>query len=96
MSSPAAGTTLNASPLVITVGTAVRRSGPPGSWRAATACAAAARASRALAPLSGAEPECAERPCARTRSVPAALRLTTTASSPSGVSWPASKHRHAS
>ena len=42
----------------------------------------AARASSALAPASGAEPECALRPCARTCRVPAALRLTTTASSP--------------
>ena len=41
-----------------------------------------ASASRALRPRCGAEPECAGRPCACTRSVPAALRLTITASSP--------------
>ena len=81
-SSPSAGTTLNASPQRTTVGTAVRCSGPCGSWRAATDCAALASASSALAPLSGAEPECAARPWASTRSVPAALRRTTTASSP--------------
>ena len=61
-SSPRPGTTLNASPACSTVGTAVRCSGPSGAWRAATACAAAASASSALRPRSGAEPECAARP----------------------------------
>ena len=97
MSSARSGTTLNASPACRTVGTAVRWSGPAGAWTPATACAAAAAASRALTPLSGAEPECDERPSATTLTVPAALRRTTTASSPeAGSSWPASKHRHAS
>jgi hypothetical protein len=68
----------------------------PGSACAAIARAASASASRALAPFSGAEPECDSRPVAVTLTVPAPLRRTTTASSPSGPSWPASKHRHAS
>ena len=95
-SSPRPGTTLNASPACSTVGTAVRCSGPSGACRAATAWAAAASASSALRPRSGAEPECAARPRACTLIVPAALRRTTTPSRPSGVSSPASKHRHAS
>ena len=95
-SSPRPGTTLNASPACSTVGTAVRCAGPSGAWQAATACAAAASASSALRPRSGAEPECAERPRAWTLTVPAALRRTTTPSPPSAVSSPASKHRHAS
>ena len=94
-SSPASGTTLNASPLRSTVGTAVSRSGPEGSCRAATASAAALRARSAFAPASGAEPEWAARPVALTRIVPAPFRFTTTPSSPS-ASWPASKHKHAS
>ena len=81
-SSPAAGTTLNASPERRIVGTAVRRSGPSAAEAAATRWAAVASASRALRPRCGAEPECAGRPCACTRSVPAALRFTITASSP--------------
>ena len=80
-----AGTTLNASPERRMVGTAVSRSGPPGSLQASTSRATAARASSALRPCSGAEPECAERPCASTRSVAAALRFTITASSPASV-----------
>ena len=95
-SAPRPGTTLKAVPALSTVGTAVSRDGPAGSWQAATACAAAASASSALRPRSGAEPECAARPCACTSIVPAALRRTTTPSAPSGVSSPASKHRHAS
>ena len=95
-SSPWPGTTLNASPERSTVGTAVRRCGPCGSWQAATACAAEASASSALRPRSGAEPECAARPWAVTRIVPAALRRTTTPSSPFEVCSPPSKHRHAS
>ena len=95
-SSPSPGTTLNASPACSTVGTAVRRSGPLGSWQLATACAAAASASSALRPRSGAEPECAARPSACTLNVPAALRRTTTPSSPSGVRAPPSKQRQAS
>ncbi len=95
-SSPSPGTTLNASPECSTVGTAVRRSGPSGSWQPATAWAAAASASSALRPRSGAEPECDARPSARTFSVPAALRRTTTPSSPSGVRAPPSKQRQAS
>ena len=95
-SSPSPGTTLNASPECSTVGTAVRRSGPSGSWQLATAWAAAASASSALRPRSGAEPECDARPSARTFSVPAALRRTTTPSSPSGVRAPPSKQRQAS
>ena len=75
-SSPEPGTTLNAAPEFRTVGTAVRRSGPSGSWQPATAWAAAASASSALRPRSGAEPECEARPSARTFSVPAALRRT--------------------
>ena len=96
VSSPRPGTTLNASPERRIVGTAVRWSGPSGAWQAATACAAAASASSALRPRSGAEPECAARPRALTMIVPAALRWTTTPSAPSAVSSPASKHRHAS
>ncbi len=95
-SSPAPGTTLNASPACMTVGTAVRWSGPSGSWQPATACAAAASASSALRPRSGAEPEWAARPRALTLSVPAALRRTTTPSWPSALRAPPSKHRHAS
>ena len=79
-SSPAAGTTLIASPEAMIVGTTVRRSGPSGSDLAAPSIAASASASSAFAPRCGADPECAERPLARTRSVVAALRLTTTPS----------------
>ena len=53
-----------------------------GRGSAATSWATSASASSALTPRSGAEPECAARPCARTRMLPAALRRTTTASSP--------------
>ena len=95
-SSPPDGTTLKASPLFMIVGTTVSRSGPAGSCSAATLCAAAASASRALRPRSGAEPLCAETPAAPTRRVAAALRLTTRPSSPFGPPWPASKQRHAS
>ncbi len=80
----------------MTVGTTVRCSGPSGSWRAASAWAAPARASSALIPRCGAEPECAERPVAFTITVPAALRLTITCSSPSLARWPPSKQRQAS
>ena len=66
MSSPAAGTTLNASPERITVGTTLSCSGPWGSWRAATALAVCASASSALRPWSGALPECEARPVAST------------------------------
>ena len=81
---PSPGTTLKASPalqdrrhggeavLALRVVAARRR-----RW------ATWASASSALRPASGAEPECAARPCARTCRVPAPLRLTTTASSPS-------------
>ena len=96
MSSPAAGTTLKASPERNTVGTTLSRWAPVGSWRWATVIAAWARARSALRPASGALPECAARPVAATRSVPAALRRTTTPSPPSWVSCPASKHRQAS
>ena len=96
ISSPAAGTTFSASPLVMTVGTAVRWSGPSGAWRAARWRATSARASRALRPFSGLAPACEARPRAVTFSVPAALRRTITASPPSGARSPASKHRHAS
>ena len=95
-SSPFAGTTLKASPERRIVGTAVSRSGPAGSLWAATLCAAAASASSALRPSSGAEPECDERPYASTRSVAAAFRFTMTASAPPASRWPASKHRQAS
>ena len=61
----APGTTLNASPERITVGTAVRWSGRAGRGGAATAWAAAASASSALRPRSGAEPECARAAVAR-------------------------------
>ncbi len=96
ISSPAAGTTLKASPERITVGTALSCSGPAGSCSPATARAVSASASSALRPWSGALPECAARPAAVTRSVPAALRRTTTPSAPSAVRSPASKHRQAS
>ena len=82
-SRPRGGTTLNASPERRIVGTAVRRSGPAGSALAATRWATAASARSALRPFSGAEPECAGVPVACTSSVPAALRLTITASFPS-------------
>ena len=49
-----------------------------------------------MRPRSGADPEWAARPLATTRIVPAALRRTTTASVPSAVVSPASKHRQAS
>ena len=65
-SSPVAGTTFSASPLLRIVGTAVSRSGPCGSWQPATVTATWASATRAFTPLSGAEPEWAARPCART------------------------------
>src|SRR3954453_15765757 len=81
-SSPLSGTTLNASPDRMTVGTTVRRSAPSGSCRPASAWAAPASAGRALMPRCGAEPECAERPCAVTWTVAAALRLTITRSRP--------------
>ena len=58
MSSPAAGTTLKASPERITVGTALSCSGPWGSCSDAMAVAVRARASSALSPWSGADPEC--------------------------------------
>ena len=87
---------MSASPLRMIVGTTVSRSGPAGSCSALPERAASARASSALTPLSGAEPECAERPRAVTLIVPAALRRTITASSPDGPRSPASKHRHAS
>jgi hypothetical protein len=87
---------LKASPERRIVGTAVSSSGPAGSFAPAIACAAAASASRALRPRSGAEPECDDRPAAVTRSVAAALRWTITASSPSAVRCPASKQRQAS
>ena len=95
-SAPRPGTTLNAVAGVEHRGDGGEPAGPAGSWQAATAWAAAASASSALRPRSGAEPECAARPCAWTSIVPAALRRTTTPSAPSGVSSPASKHRHAS
>ena len=55
MTSPAAGTTLNASPERMIVGTDVSASSPPGRGVAAIACAAVASASSALTPLSGAD-----------------------------------------
>ena len=87
---------MKASPERRIVGTAVRRSGPAGSLCAATRWAVVASASSALRPSSGADPECDERPNAFTRSVAAAFRFTITASSPSAVRSPPSKHRHAS
>ena len=68
-----------------------------GSWRAATAWAAPARASSALMP------SCGRRARVRGAAVrvhlercPAALRLHDDRSSPSSARWPASKHRQAS
>ena len=95
-SSPSPGTTLNASPECSTVGTAVRRSGPSGRGRrrrpARRRRARAARCGRGRARSRSAT----RGPRRATRSVPAALRRTTTPSSPSGVRSPASKHRQAS
>ena len=95
-SSPAAGTTLKASPEASTVGTAVRCSSPDGSLSTATRLATSASASSAFRPFSGELPECAATPVATTFSVAAALRLATTDSTRSGPSWPASKQRQAS
>ena len=61
----AAGTTLNASPQRMTVGTAVRCAGPCGSCARGDRLRGRASASSALRPRSGAEPECALRPVRR-------------------------------
>ena len=63
-SSPAAGTTLNAPPECMTVGTAVRCPSPSGSFAAAIRRATSPSASRALRPFSGDEPAWAATPCA--------------------------------
>ena len=85
-SSPSPGTTLNASPACRTVGTAVRRSGPSGSWQAATAWAAAGEREQRVAPVVGRRAGVRRAAARRAPAAsPAALRRTTTPSSPSGV-----------
>ena len=96
-SSPAAGTTLNASPARITVG---RRGQPVGPGRVASPRRPGGPPRRARAgrcdPSPAPSPSARRPRCASTRSVAAALRFATTASSPPGPSWPASKQRQAS
>ena len=79
-SSPAAGTTLSASPERIRVGTTLSRSVPPGSWCSASSSAARASASEGVAPLIRSAARMGCPPRAASRSVPAAFRRTTTPS----------------
>ena len=97
VSSPSAGTTLNASPERSTVGVAVSRSGPAGSPSAATLPGDLAEREQRVAALLrrgagvggdpvGDDPQRRRRPCAWRPPPPPRP----------GPSWPASKHRQAS
>ncbi len=91
-----AGTTLNASPERITVGTALSCSAPAGSCSAATIWAVLGKRQQRVAAIVGGAARVRRAPGGEHLQRPAALRRTTTPSSPSGVRSPASKHRQAS